>query len=128
MNNNLDTKPGGNLDERNTNGQFLTGHKGITGNGAGRPRNSFRNMIDRNVSLKQWSKILKKAAEMAENGDVSAMRFLVENRYGKPKESVELTGKDRGPIEINDAREHIAGRLAEYAAKQSAQGDTSGTD
>ena len=50
--------------------------------------------------------------------------FLLQHRYGTPKSSLELTGKDGGPVEIADARDRLFTRLTALAAgKPSPDGD-----
>lgn len=39
-------------------------------------------------------------AEKAMIGDTQAARFLIESEYGKPKQGVEITGADGGPVEF----------------------------
>lgn len=115
--------------------------KGVSGNPGGRPKNNHTSI---------WNLLEKRLEELVPGSDKTAKDAVVmailaslldrkgkhfaailkeasDRLYGKPKESIELSGKDGGPIEIDDARERIASRLAEYAAKQSAQDDTGGT-
>lgn len=45
-------------------------------------------------------KAIKQYAKQAEEGDVKSGRLLFEYAYGKPKETVEVSGTDGAPIEI----------------------------
>lgn len=45
-------------------------------------------------------KIAERLLEMAEGGDIQAMKELGDRLDGKPKQQVENTGKDDGPLEV----------------------------
>lgn len=55
-------------------------------------------------SLASSKEVEQAAQDILKNKDhpafIGALKWATENGYGKPKESVELTGKDGGPIEV----------------------------
>ncbi len=52
---------------------------------------------DADPELDMWMKQVEKAR----NGDTKAFELISSYRHGKPKQSIELTGKDGNPIEYN---------------------------
>lgn len=68
-------------------------------------------------------RVLEKAME---DGDVEAAKIILAYAWGRPPQSVEVTGKDGGPLEVADARERIAQRLAALLAARSGGGPASG--
>ena len=56
-----------------------------------------------------------------------AQKFIIEQKIGRAVQAVELTGKDGGPVEVNDARDRIAGKLAGLAAGSDASGNSGGS-
>jgi hypothetical protein len=76
-------------------------HGGMPGNaGGGRPRDEFkalcRELASGEMTVQSLQTIL---ADPKHAQFVAALRYLTEQGYGKPVESVEVSGKDGGPIE-----------------------------
>ena len=51
--------------------------------------------------------IARAASEKAMKGDVPAMRYVSEQTEDARPRGIEVTGKDGGPIEVNDARSKL---------------------
>jgi hypothetical protein len=49
-------------------------------------------------------------------GEPSAIKVAVEQLLGRPPASIEVSGKNGGPIEVKDARQRLAERIAALAA------------
>ena len=69
------------------------------------------------------------AAALKNKGErIGAATVLLAYGYGKPAQSVELTGKDRGPIQFEDVSEDtrasIDSMLAEFVAARDAESET----
>ena len=45
--------------------------------------------------------VARKLLELAVAGDVPAMRYLIDRIDGTPKQALELSGEDGGPVEIS---------------------------
>lgn len=52
----------------------------------------------------QMRRIALKLLEMAEGGDISAMRELGDRLEGKPKQQIEASGTDGGPLMVQVLR------------------------
>lgn len=69
----------------------------------GRPPDEFKAMCR---ALASSDKVREKVQQILADPDaypklyIGALNWATEHGYGKPKESVELTGKDGGPIQI----------------------------
>lgn len=75
--------------DRDSKGRFVKGGKG----GPGRPKKEkeqrYYEIALSAVPFKQWRKIIKKAASMAERGDMPALRFLADYFLGRPSQRIE---------------------------------------
>lgn len=98
--------------ERRANGQFEKGHKLAPGGareGAGRKpdvvKQSLADLMDSTITLADRRAILKAVVEQAKLGDVRAATFIFDRLYGKPKETIEMSGSDDNtrPIIVNIA-------------------------
>lgn len=80
--------------------------KGQTGNPNGRPKKlpDLKAAIsavlgDEKDGLTALDAILMKLRQQAAQGNIKAMELLLAYGYGKPKQQIEHTGKDDGPIQ-----------------------------
>ena len=93
----------------------------------------YRDAIDQGIAarnVKLRSQMVKQSMLMNSAG-VQMSIYLSKNFLGMTdKSSLELMGKDGGPIETRDtsARETITSRIARIAARQRSGGDPSGPD
>ena len=82
---------------------------GQSGNPAGRPKklpeiNSLLADVlgEEKDGITAADAILKKLRQMATQGNLRAAEILLDRAYGKPKQAVEHSGKDGGPIQTFD--------------------------
>lgn len=98
--------------------------KGVSGNPGGRPRGQreFAEMLraltndmelQANFCVDLVAGRVKKSGAMVR---LMAAQWLTDRTIGKAPDKLELTGKDGGPVEVNDARERLATRLAALLA------------
>lgn len=86
--------------ERDDHGRLV---KGSTANMNGRPKKgysiteAFRSMFEEKPEEKE--KIVKAIKQRAVAGDSTAIKLLWNYMDGMPKQAVELTGEDGGPVE-----------------------------
>lgn len=80
--------------------------KGQSGNPAGRPKKlpELDKLLaevlgEEKDGMTAADAILKKLRQMATQGNLRAAEILLDRAYGKPKQALEHTGKDGGPIE-----------------------------
>jgi len=70
-----------------------------------------------------WEQWTNKDGEIVsgptKNGDrIAAIRFVADYAFGRPSQSVELTGRDGGAIKVvDDTRTALAGRIAGIASR-----------
>ncbi len=90
---------------RNKKGQFTKGNK--EGNRNGRPKKglAMSDIINQIGKTKKGKKtrrqiILEKAYDMAENGDLKAIQFIVERLEGKPFQTSNITLSDPDEVRI----------------------------
>ena len=83
--------------------------KGKSGNPKGRPKKeqSFTRLLDELGAKKRPGAKATRDGELAERlwnmaieGDMAALKYLIDRRFGRPKESHEITGAEGGPINI----------------------------
>ncbi len=118
MANNKKTKPSKMAqDGRKTNGQFATGHS----LGGSAPYSK----VDREwkaevmavfrkvVTHERLEKQLERLAQKADSGNLDALKFELGYLYGKPKETVEISGADGDAIKVD-----IGGNLSDEEIKR----------
>jgi hypothetical protein len=80
-------------------GSFAKGNKKGAGNSEVRRMAKYRQSIRSAISQDDVQYLALRMLEQAMQGDVAAARLILEYTCGKPKQPVELTGKDGGPIQ-----------------------------
>jgi len=95
--------------------------------GAGRPR-GVKNKAKKGEKLtlerlarEHTASALKALVDIVTNGEsegarIAAATALLDRGYGRPRQSVEMTGKDGGPIEHADVRDRLDRTLEGIAA------------
>lgn len=87
--------------QRDDKGRFVKGH---TGNPNGRmPKEreiKFYDLTLSAVSENDWTDIVLAAVKLAKRGDAQARKWLSDYLLGLPSQSLELSGKNSGPIEL----------------------------
>lgn len=61
------------------------------------------------------SGILKSLQKFARSGHWKQIEYLVNQVIGKPRESLELTGKDGGPVEVQHWKDLIKKKMGDHA-------------
>lgn len=93
----------------------------------------YRDAMEQGVATRNFKlrSTMVKQSMLMNSAGVQMSIYLSKNFLGMTdKSSLELMGKDGGPIETRDtsARETIASRIARIAARQRADGDPAGPD
>ena len=57
-------------------------------------------MIDSAISREDWRKVFKKAIEKAHRGDMFAARLILEYRFGRPAQSLKVSGDAASPLSV----------------------------
>jgi hypothetical protein len=89
--------------------------KGMSGNPNGRPKSlvSFIELARQKGSPVAFKALLRVTQySKDERAIVQAALGLLAYAWGKPKQAVEVTGKDGAPVEVNDARERLIARIS----------------
>lgn len=90
-------------DFKDKHGKFIKGNPGGPGNPFGSRQQEYRELFLTTVSPAKFKKIIKKVAEKALKGDLSAAKILFERICGKLPEGTTLSvsnGKDGAIIQI----------------------------
>ena len=61
------------------------------------------------------SGILKSLQKFAQSGHWKQIEYLMNQVIGKPRESVEITGKDGGPMEVQHWKDLIKKKIGDHA-------------
>jgi hypothetical protein len=101
--------------------------KGISGNPSGRPKKlvEFVELAREKGSPRAFAalrRITKQGGD--ERAVVQAALGLLAYAWGKPKQAVELTGKDGAPVEVTNVRERLTARIAARLAALEAKRGT----
>lgn len=72
-------------------GLFTKGNPGGTG-WSGRKFHLIRQKLEKSTDADQAGRIWKNMMNMAEEGDIKAMIYVMDRILGKPKESMEISG------------------------------------
>jgi hypothetical protein len=99
---------------RGKNGQFLPGHCGGPGNPHARKVHRLRSALLNTVTSTDIEEIVQKLISMAKQGDVAAIKELLDRTIGKPVAAVELTGADGEPLQFVYFQKVIMQALAEF--------------
>lgn len=111
--------------------------KGQSGNPGGRPKSllsAVRRIVgdDGGDLVESWRLIAfgtqkqieaKYGAKATMRERLLAMQELADRGFGRPVQSVEMSGPEGQPIQFEDARQQLAARLATLAARTGASGD-----
>lgn len=87
---------------------------GQSGNPGGRPKAATLAM---EALEDKTGELMKKAIELALDGDRMLLMFLLPYKLGRPSHKLELTGKGGNPIKVSAVREQLADRLARLLVK-----------
>jgi len=96
--------------DRDGSGRFLPGQ---SGNPGGRPK-EYRDFVElcREVgSPAAFAALIRELGCKDERARVTAALGILAYAWGRPRQAIELTGKDGGPVEVNDARARLAALL-----------------
>lgn len=87
------------MTDRDGNGRFVAGNRANPG---GRPKSELNitTLIDDAVTVDDWKFIFETLKKKARRGDMKAIEMLMDRRFGKPKQSTEITGADGAPIQV----------------------------
>lgn len=96
--------------------------KGISGNPGGRPKRRLIDEVLNELLLTEDSKVAEAIARAllgkAKAGDLRAIQLVVERVQGRPKQAMELSGIDGGPMRFEDmSDEQLDYRLKELLEK-----------
>lgn len=70
--------------------------------GAGRPKGSYtRPQLRDALTHEQIDALVRKAHDMAEQGDTTMLKFILEQVYGKAPQQLEVAGPDGEPLAAN---------------------------
>jgi len=87
--------------------------KGQSGNPKGRPQGAKnRSSLELKLSIQEevdWSKIIKKVADLAQEGNLKAVQILLEYGYGKPL-TLEDTDSYEKRVKSQEEFDSIIGR------------------
>jgi hypothetical protein len=80
-------------------GKFMPGNNANPG---GRPKLDFTisGLIDAVVTESDWKAIIRRVVKAAKRGNVRAAELLLDRRWGKAIQAVELGGRDGAAIKI----------------------------
>ena len=110
-------------------GQFQKGNKSASGGkriGAGRKPDEWKRMFDSAlksaIEQDDLVQVLNSLASQAKAGNVKATALLLAYLAGKPKETLELTGKGGGPVRITEVTVNKHERTGDTTDTSSAPG------
>jgi hypothetical protein len=102
------------IEKRGTNGRFLRGHCGGPGNPHAQKVHRLRSALLNTVTSTDIEEIVCKLIAMAKQGDVAAIKELLDRTIGKPVTAVELSGVDGEPLQFVHFQKVIMQALAEF--------------
>jgi Family of unknown function (DUF5681) len=95
--------------------------KGVSGNLSGRPkskrlsdayRRQLEQLVPGDAEGRTWAELIAQAQiRSAARGNVQAARELTDRTEGKASQHVEITGNDRGPVDVASARAKLFEKL-----------------
>jgi hypothetical protein len=97
-------------------GRFTLRNQFSQGNAIAKRTRELRQAIFEAVSPEQVKAVITKLAELAADGDAVAARLFLEYTCGRPAQSVELSGPDGNPLELQGLMVKIMAALNEYPA------------
>ncbi len=78
--------------------------KGKTNNPNGRPKgkiNKVRKMLQEQISDKTVTMCIRKLEKLAGEGNTDAIKYLLDQKFGKATQRTELTGEDGKKVQID---------------------------
>ena len=103
------------IEKRGRNGRFLPGHGGGPGNPHAQKVHRLRSALLNAVTPEDVKEIIYKLVSMAKQGDIAAIKELLDRSLGKPVAAVEVTGADGEPLlQFARLQEVIMAALAEF--------------
>ena len=103
------------IEKRGRNGRFLPGHGGGPGNPHAQKVHRLRSALLNAVTPEYVKEIIYKIVSMAKQGDIAAIKELLDRSLGKPVAAVEVTGADGEPLlQFARLQEVIMAALAEF--------------
>jgi len=103
------------IEKRGRNGRFLPGHAGGPGNPFAQRVHQLRSALLNTVTPSDIEEVVRKLLFMAKEGDVTAIKELLDRTLGKPVAAVEVTGADGEPLlQFARLQEVIMAALAEF--------------
>lgn len=109
--------------------------KGQSGNPGGKKspvRKELDALLDRHYPVPKRARSIQRLVELQDDADpdvaMDAIKTLLAYTYGRPTERKEISGPDGGPVEVDDARDRLAARLAALAAASGDSGGGGGSD
>ena len=97
--------------QRDDKGRFVRGNKASPGRPPKEREIKFYELTLSAVSDTDWEDIVCTAVRLAKRGDAQARKWLSDYLIGVPSQSLELSGKNSGPIEL----------VIKYAKKENKQ-------
>lgn len=86
--------------QRDDKGRFIKGNKASPGRPTKEREIKFYDLTLSAVSDDDWTDIVLAAVRLAKRGDPQARKWLSDYLIGVPSQSLELSGKNSGPIEL----------------------------
>src|SRR4051812_15534595 len=97
-------------------GQFAPGNRFASGNPNHKRMYDLRARLLDAVDEEAMARIGKKLVELAESGDLEAVKILFGYVIGRPAPAVEVTGEDGGPLV--HAHRSVSGEALDRAERQ----------
>ena len=100
---------------RGPDGRFVAGNSGGPGNPLASKVHRLRSLIHQCVTEEDFRQVIAKLLELAKDGDLAAIRELLDRMMGKPKSTIELQQRELSEAELD---EEIAEALRELSVSR----------